>query len=35
MPRLERQPEFKEYLELIRTEYKRKRNVMKLLEEMK
>jgi DNA-binding transcriptional MocR family regulator len=35
MHRLERQPEFKEYLELIRTEYKRKRNFMKLLEEMK
>jgi uncharacterized Zn finger protein len=35
MHRLEREPEFKEYLELIRTEYKRKRNFMKLLEGMK
>lgn len=35
MHRLEREPEFKEDLELICTEYKRKRNFMKLLEGMK
>ena len=35
MRRLDRETEFEEYLELIRTEYKRKRNFMKLLEGMK
>ncbi len=35
MGRLDRETEFEEYLELIRTEYKRKRNFMKLLEGMK
>lgn len=34
MQRLDRQAEFEEYIELLRTEYKRKRNFMKLLEQM-
>ncbi len=34
MRRLDREEEFEEYLQLIRTEYKRKRNLMKLLEAM-
>jgi uncharacterized Zn finger protein len=35
MRRLDREGEFEEHLELLRTEYKRKRNFMKLLEGMK
>jgi uncharacterized Zn finger protein len=35
MHTLDREPEFKEYLKLLRIEYKRKRNFMKLLEGMK
>jgi uncharacterized Zn finger protein len=34
MRRLDRQAEFEEYLELLRAEYKRKRNFMKLLEQI-
>jgi uncharacterized Zn finger protein len=34
MKRLGREAEFAEYLEMIRLEYKRKRNFMKLLDEM-
>jgi hypothetical protein len=32
--RLDREAEFEEYLMLLRAEYKRKRNFMKLLEQM-
>jgi uncharacterized Zn finger protein len=35
MQRLDREAEFEEYLELLRAEYKRKRNFMKLLEQMR
>ena len=34
MQRLDREAEFEEYIELLRAEYKRKRNFMKLLEQM-
>jgi uncharacterized Zn finger protein len=34
MKRLDRQAEFEEYIELLRAEYKRKRNFMKLLEQI-
>jgi hypothetical protein len=34
MRSLERQAEFEEYIELLRAEYKRKRNFMKLLEQI-
>jgi uncharacterized Zn finger protein len=34
MRRLDREQEFDEYLELLRAEYKRKRNFMKLLNRM-
>jgi hypothetical protein len=33
MRRLDRQAEFDEYVELLRLEYKRKRNFMKLLDQ--